>query len=42
MGLCPAIEGLIAATTLRHGATLVTRNTEDFIHSGISLINTWE
>lgn len=31
----------IAAICLYHGATLATRNTKDFIHSGVTLINPW-
>lgn len=38
----PAIDSLLAATTLQHDFTLVTRNTADFIHTGISLINPWD
>lgn len=32
-------DGLIAATTLRHGLTLVTRNTDDFAPHNIPTIN---
>lgn len=38
----PAIDGLIAATAKTHDLTLVTRNTKDFIHTSIQLINPWE
>lgn len=38
----PAIDGLIAATAIAHGCTLVTRNTRDMIHTGVSLLNPWE
>jgi tRNA(fMet)-specific endonuclease VapC len=38
----PAIDSLIAATTLHHGYTLSTRNMGDFAHAGISLLNPWE
>ena len=30
---------MIAATTLRHGATVVTRNTDDFAPTGVTLEN---
>ncbi len=38
----PAIDGLIAATAKTHDLTLVTRNTKDFIHTSIQIINPWE
>ena len=38
----PACDGLIAATALRHGLHVVTRNTADFRHSGALLLNPWE
>lgn len=37
----PAIDGLIAATALTHGLRLVTRNTRDFTHPGLDIINPW-
>jgi toxin FitB len=37
----PAVDGLIAATALRHGLTLMTRNTSDFQASGVPLVNPW-
>lgn len=37
-----AADGLIAATALRHGLHLMTRNTADFSATGILLINPWE
>jgi predicted nucleic acid-binding protein len=38
----PAIDSLIAASALAGGFSLVTRNTADFQHTGIALINPWE
>ena len=38
----PAVDGLIAATALRHGLHLMTRNTSDFATTGVLLINPWE
>ncbi len=37
----PAIDGLLAATALRHGMSLVTRNTRDFEDLGLDVINPW-
>ena len=34
-------DALIAATAIVHKMTVVTRNTKDFKHSGVSLINPW-
>ena len=38
----PAIDSLIAATTLTHKLTLVTRNVDDFSSTGIEIENPWE
>ena len=38
----PFRDGLIAATALVHGLTVVTRNVADFAATGVSLINPWE
>lgn len=38
----PAIDSLIAATAIVHNMTLVTRNTQDMVHSGVSLHNPWQ
>lgn len=35
----PVIDGLLAATALEHGLTLVTRNVRDVERSGVSLLN---
>ncbi|CAN5752205.1 type II toxin-antitoxin system VapC family toxin [soil metagenome] len=38
----PERDGLIGATALEHGFTLVTRNVGDFQIPGLKLINPWE
>jgi predicted nucleic acid-binding protein len=38
----PAIDGLIAATALVHGLTVVTRNIADLGRTGASLLNPFE
>ena len=35
-------DGMIAATALEHGLTLVTRNTKDFGGMGATLFNPWD
>lgn len=40
-GLAPP-DGLIAATALRHGLCLVTRNTRDFDRIPVPLVNPWQ
>jgi predicted nucleic acid-binding protein len=35
-------DGLIAATAVRHGLRLMTRNVRDFGGTGVLLINPWE
>ena len=35
-------DALIAATALVHGMTVVTRNTADFVSTGVSLIDPWQ
>lgn len=37
----PMCDGLIAATALVHGLTLVTRNVTDFQGTGVKLLNPW-
>ena len=36
------VDTQIAATCLHYGATLATRNTQNFIHCGIELIDPWQ
>lgn len=40
--LRPVRDGLIAATALVHGMTMVTRNLADFVPTGVSLLNPWQ
>jgi hypothetical protein len=40
-GSRPVVDTLIAATALRHGLTLVTRNTRDFEAVGVPLLDPW-
>ena len=38
----PATDGLIAATALRHGLHVMTRNSADFEATGVMLIDPWK
>lgn len=38
----PAIDSLIASTVIVYNLTLVTRNTDDFKNTGISIFNPWD
>jgi predicted nucleic acid-binding protein len=38
----PVQDGLIAATALVHGMTVVTRNVADFESTGVALLNPWK
>ena len=38
----PATDGLLAATALRHGLHVMTRNESDFKASGARIVNPWE
>jgi predicted nucleic acid-binding protein len=35
------IDGLLAATALVHGLTIITRNEKDFSHAGLRVLNPW-
>ena len=37
----PATDGLLAATAIRHGLHVITRNTADFQPTGALLLNPW-
>ncbi len=37
----PIIDSLLAATAITHKLILVTRNTDDFIYSGVTVLNPW-
>lgn len=37
----PSIDGLIAATAIRHGLHLMTRNVSDYESTGAMLVNPW-
>ena len=39
--MLPAYDGLIAATALVHGLTVVTRNALDYQRAGVDVINPW-
>jgi predicted nucleic acid-binding protein len=36
------IDGLLAASALQHNLTVVSRNTSDFVHTRVSVLNPWE
>jgi predicted nucleic acid-binding protein len=40
--IIPSTDGLIAATALRHGLHVLTRNTKHFAASGALVLNPWE
>ncbi|UTT57856.1 type II toxin-antitoxin system VapC family toxin [Cellulosimicrobium cellulans] len=35
----PVVDSLLAATALAHGLTVATRNTRDFVDSGVPVVN---
>jgi predicted nucleic acid-binding protein len=37
----PAADGLLAATALRHGLRVMTRNERDFKATGVRVVNPW-
>lgn len=36
------VDGLLSATALEHNLTVVTRNSADFIATGVALLNPWK
>jgi predicted nucleic acid-binding protein len=38
----PIVDGLIVATALTHGLTLVTRNVADVVRTGVALVNPFD
>ena len=38
----PAVDGLLAATALAHGLTVVTRNSRDFASTGAKVLNPFD
>ncbi len=38
----PVVDGLLAATAIVHGLTLVTRNVADVAHAGAKVLDPWE
>ncbi len=38
----PAVDSLLAATALRHGLTMVTRNVRDFAFQGLEVVDPWQ
>ena len=39
---CPAVDGLLAATALVHGLTVVTRNAREFASTGADVLNPFD
>lgn len=37
----PVLDAMTASCALRHGCTLVTRNEEDYLRTGVPLLNPW-
>ena len=37
----PRLDNLIAATAYVHGFSVVTRNVDDFVNTGVNVINPW-
>lgn len=36
------VDGLLSATALEHNLTVVTRNSADFVATGVALLNPWK
>jgi predicted nucleic acid-binding protein len=41
-GSLGVVDGLISATAVHHGYTVVTRHTDDFAATGVALLNVWQ
>ncbi|MGD0945858.1 MAG: PIN domain-containing protein [Candidatus Binatia bacterium] len=41
-GTLGVVDGLIAATAIHHGYTVVTRNAGEFALTGVALLNVWQ
>ena len=41
-GRLAVVDGLITATAVHHGYTVVTRNVGDFVKTGVALLNAWQ
>jgi predicted nucleic acid-binding protein len=41
-GRLAVVDGLIAATAVHHGYTVVTRNVGDFVKTGVAILNAWQ
>lgn len=41
-GKLPVMDAMIAATALYHDLSVVTRNTRDFLRSGVPVVNPWK
>jgi toxin FitB len=41
-GRLAVVDGLIAATAMHHGYTVVTRNIGDFTTTGVALLDAWQ
>ena len=40
--MMPVVDSLIAATARQHGLTVATRNTADYRHAGVKLVNPFD
>jgi predicted nucleic acid-binding protein len=40
--ILPAVDSLVAAIALHHGCRLATRNVDDFLDTGLTVVNPWQ